>query len=166
MDFFPAFPRHSSVRTPTVHLNFSTWVFSCVRYLQGQNLWLCLSSVIHLSSEEQEDWDTKKNPNPKGREVHFSFNCLKKHLPPGPLWIYAKRERMQPLNSNWDKSLSPLIIPPLTHKSQSTRKIVHSSHKALLAPRREAQLKQETRETNDMGAISLMNRTLFPSYSS
>lgn len=106
VDFFPAFQRHSSVRTPTVHLNFSTWVFSCVWYLQGQNLWLCLSSIIHLSYEEQEDCDTKKKPKPKDREVLFSFNCLKKHLPPGPLWIYAKRERMQPLNSNWDKSFS------------------------------------------------------------
>ena len=106
VDFFPAFPRHSSVRTPTGRLNFSTWVFSCVSYLQGQNLWLCLSSIIHLSYEEQEDWDTKKNPNPKDREVHFSFNRLKKHLPPAPLCIYPKRERMQPLNSNWDKSFS------------------------------------------------------------
>lgn len=162
-DLFPAFQRHSSLRTPTVHLNFSTWVFWCVWYLQGQNLWLCLSSIIHLSYEEQDDCDLQKQTKRERSPLLFQ---LPEKTPSSWTRVDIRRERECSLWPVTGINLSPLIIPPRTHKSQSTKKWVHSSHKAWHAPRREAQLKEETRETNHMGAISLMNRTLFTSYSS
>lgn len=62
----------------------------------------------------------------KKRYIHFSFNCLKKHLLfEHHVDIHKDKEKMQPLNS-----LSSLIIPLLTCKSQSTTKWAHSSHKA------------------------------------
>lgn len=147
LDLFPAFQRHSSVRTPTVHLNFSTWVFWCLWYLQGQGHWLFLSSIIHLTYEEQEDCDIKKKekkPTEKKEErSQFLFQLPEKNTLLLDPCGYTQTQRECSLWTATAINLSPLIIPLLTHKSQSTKERVHSSHKAQHAPRREAQLREK-----------------------